>query len=449
VLWYTGLPVWGYPDRNTDAGGYVMEDARRRDQAAWELAHSDRSPLAAFGRGYLTADQYGGLLFLSAVVYRSLGGASHHPLQMVAVTAAVSALAVLFTWGFARRAWGDEVAKLAAWGVALYPEAILMGSSQMREGYTVALVMAAVYGLLCFHQERSWVGAAWTGAAIALCLPFSPPMALLLVGVVVVLALAASEWRWLRRPRFWLALGGLAVLAVAGVLLFWNQITPLGAATPLDMVQKWVELIIRLQAEMTERASGWIQRVLSLLPVWAQMPFIVAYGVVRPLLPAALVAASPYLWWGIAIWRALGWTILLAGLLYATLRSLSPQHRNGFLLGLGLVVWLEILVASLRGGGDMWDNPRYRATFAGLQVAWAAWVWVKGRPPNDPFPERILASVVILVAWFVPWYFHRYGILVWPVSDLFKTLGLGLLSVGLYWVWDWFSRCPPLPEEEA
>ena len=43
-------------------------------------------------------------------------------------------------------------------------------------------------------------------------------------------------------------------------------------------------------------------------------------------------------------------------------------------------------------------------------------------------------------AWFVPWYLRRYSAFEWPIVDLFKTLGLGFISAGLYWVWDW-ARC--------
>ena len=59
--------------------------------------------------------------------------------------AAISALAVPFTWGFARRI-DDEVAKWAAWGMALYPEAILLGSSQMREALMMTFAAVAFYG---------------------------------------------------------------------------------------------------------------------------------------------------------------------------------------------------------------------------------------------------------------------------------------------------------------
>ncbi|MCI0519091.1 MAG: hypothetical protein L0Z70_02410, partial [Chloroflexi bacterium] len=132
AFWYTALPSAGYGSP-AELGGYIMADASERDRAAWELAHSEKSLLRAFEGGYRKADQYGGMLFLSALVYRLLDGGRHYALLMAAVGAAFSSLALLFTWAFSRRAWGQPAANLAAWILALYPEAVLLGSSQMRE----------------------------------------------------------------------------------------------------------------------------------------------------------------------------------------------------------------------------------------------------------------------------------------------------------------------------
>jgi hypothetical protein len=151
-------------------------------------------------------------------------------------------------------------------------------------------------------------------------------------------------------------------------------------------------------------------------------------------LPAALidVTGAP-VWRLIAVWRAAGWTLLLPFLLYAPLRA---WRKVGLERALSLAVWLVILVASFRGGGDSWDNPRYRLTFAGLQVALAAWVLVEQRRAPDPWLRRVLVGAGLVLLWFVPWYLRRYLHLDWPVVDLFKTLGLGIASAVLYWIGD-------------
>jgi hypothetical protein len=100
-------------------------------------------------------------------------------------------------------------------------------------------------------------------------------------------------------------------------------------------------------------------------------------------------------------------------------------------------VWLGILVASFRGGGDQWDNPRYRAVFVSLQVVVVAWAWVDSRRTHDPWFRRAWVAVLCVLLWFVPWYLRRYTSLEWPVVDLFKTIGLGLATAALLTLWDW------------
>lgn len=435
VFWYLALPAWGYGSP-VEQAGYVMADAEARDTAAWELA-SHGEPLWTAFRDYRLADQYGGLLFLSALVYRCLGSGLHRPLLMAALSASFSALAVLFTWAFARRAWDERAARLAAWLLALYPEAVLLGSSQMREAYTVTLAAAAFYGLARFWQERSAAGAAWLLGGLALCLPLSPPFAALLLGMLAVEALALDGWRALRHRRLWLALGVLALVAALGIWLSWGRIAPEGISNPAELLAWWFKQSAKWQAHLTRKASGWMQRTFRVVPEWSRLPLLAAYGLVQPFLPAALLEDGIPLWRGIAIWRALGWTALLPFLLAAPLRAWKRNGWPGPARGLTLVVWAGMLLASIRSGGDLWDNPRYRAAFAGLQVALVSWEWVGQRRQPDPWLRRIVVGVALVLAWFIPWYFRRYTPITWPVVDLFKTIGLGLASAFLFALWDW------------
>jgi hypothetical protein len=444
VLWMVVLPVAGHQSE-IERQGYVMADAYERDQAAWDLATSEKPLSKAFEGGYRKADQYGGMLYLSAALYRCLGGPVHQPLQMVVLTAAFSALGVLLTWAFARRAWGEGSARLAAWGLALYPEAVLLGSSQMREAFTLTFAMAAFYGLVCFHRRNTRSGLAWMLAALGLCLPFSPPLAALLLGALALTALAAGDvipaGGRAYRYRFWLALGGLAVLAAMGVWLTQRQLAPQGVHNLFELAGWWIKETARFQAHLSERASGWMQKIFESTPLSVHLPLLLLYGIVQPFLPAALVASSQApAWRWIVLWRSLGWTALLPLLLFAPLLAWRRGIRVNLAPVISLVVWLGILVASLRGGGDQWDNPRYRATFAGLQIALAAWAWVEQRRQPDPWLRRSLAGVGLVLAWFLPWYLRRYTLFNWPVVDLFKTLTLGLASAVLYWIWDWATE---------
>jgi hypothetical protein len=264
ALWYAGLPEWGYGSP-AEAAGYVMIDAYNRDQSAWELSQDEKPLWRAFQGGYRRFDQYGGLLFLSAAVYRYLGGGVHQPLLVVALTAVCSALALLYTWALARRGFDEQVAGLAAWILALYPEAVLLGSAQMREAVTLTLVAAAFYNLLRFLQDHAGGSLAWMLAAVALCLPFSPPFAglLLLLLVVVGFLLSPQVLRspvW-RQRRTWLAFGGLAVLIGIGIWLTWSSFAPEGVSNPVELLGWWVKKSADYQAHLTKSASGWVQKV--------------------------------------------------------------------------------------------------------------------------------------------------------------------------------------------
>jgi len=338
----------------------------------------------------------------------------------------------------------EAAAKAAAWVLVLYPEAVLLGGSQMREAFTVTLTVAAFYGLVRYWQERTWPGLAWILGVLALSLPFSPPFSALLLGLLALQVVFMGGWQVLRRRRLWLILGFLAILAVTGAWLAWDQFAPQGVTNPVALFGWWLKKSAEWQAHLSESASGWIQKIFDrFLPAWAQTPFLILYGIVRPFLPAALLDTSAPIWKGIAIWRSLGWTALLAFLAYGSLLSWRLPGRRSTARGLSVVIWLVILLSSFRGGGDLWDGPRYRAAFAGLQAILAGWAWIEYRRSRDPWLRRTLIGLGAMLAWFLPWYIRRYTPLEWPVVDLFKTIGLGLASAALLMFWDWVRGQSP------
>ena len=186
ALWYYALPIWGHGTA-AENSGYVMADAGARDQLAWKLAKSERPLMSAF-QDNRKVDQYGGFLFMSALVYRYLSLDLHLPLLIVLITSIFSSLAILFTWAFSCLAWGEKEAKIAAWIITFYPEAILLGSSQMREAFTISLTMIAFYGLLRYQRDHSWLNLGWILFPLLLCLPFSPPIAALVLGMLILLS---------------------------------------------------------------------------------------------------------------------------------------------------------------------------------------------------------------------------------------------------------------------
>src|SRR3990170_2101410 len=381
VVWFKVLPVWGYGSP-VEQAGYIMADAHARDMAAWELANREVPLLTAF-RGYHKVDQYGGLLYISALGYRYLGGDIHYPLQMILITAAASAL----------------------------------------------------YGLVRYRQDRSWQGLGWVLVALILCIPFSPAFAAVLLTMLIVTALAMDGWHAFRQPRLWLLLAGLAVVAGIGIWLAWGRIAPDGISNPIALVGWWIKESTRWQTYFAKRASELVKKVFRTTPEWSHVLILMGIGVLQPFLPAALIDNAAPIWRGIAILRALGWTIVLPFLLAAPFLALGKKGKRGFDQGLSMVVWLGILLASLRSGGDTWDNPRYRVAFIGLHAALVAWVGLEGRRQASPWLRRSVVAVGLMIAWFLPWYLHRYTTFIWPVTDLFKTILLGVASVGLYLLW--------------
>jgi 4-amino-4-deoxy-L-arabinose transferase-like glycosyltransferase len=429
VLWFTGLPSWGY-GTEVEMGGYIMADAHARDTAAWELAQSNNPLFSAIGENR-QVDQYGGMLFLSGLVYRYLGGEQHQPLLMIVITASISSLAVLFSWAFTARLWGDNAARVAAWILALFPDAIILGSSQMREAFLMTLVTAAIYGLVRYIQDRSRVGLAWLVISLLLMLPFSPPIAGVFLLMIIILALSMDGWQLLRQTRFWIILAGVAIIAGIGIWLAWEQIAPEGISNPFALVAWWFQESARWQAYFVKRSSQLIRRIINTTPDWVNTPILIGYGVLQPFLPGALLDQGLPIWKGIAIWRSVGWTLMLPFLLVAPILLIKSQEKRKLLIGLAIVVWMGILIAAFRSGGDLWDNPRYRVVFIGLQAGLVAWVWYSQRDTKNPWLWRIILGLAIILAWFIPWYLQRSDQIIWPVDNVFATLGLGLVSVAI------------------
>ncbi|HRQ23668.1 MAG TPA: hypothetical protein PLF42_09615, partial [Anaerolineales bacterium] len=102
-----------------------------------------------------------------------------------------------------------------------------------------------------------------------------------------------------------------------------------------------------------------------------------------------------------------------------------------------LVVWGWVLFTALRGGGDQWDNPRYRMILFMWQAILAGHVWVWWRETRNAWVMRVLAMEVVLVLVFGQWYANRYlhvGFQLPFAVMVAVILGLWLLIIG-WGVW--------------
>ncbi|HEX9838936.1 MAG TPA: hypothetical protein VGA72_06295 [Anaerolineales bacterium] len=465
VATYMLLPIYGYSDAD-DQAGYVFTDAHRRDDQAWELASSERPILDAFSSKY-ASDQYGGLLTLSAFVYRYLSPDTQRPLMLILLSALVAALGVPFLWRAANQAFGEKVAWASTWIFALYPDSVLLGGSAMREPYLMTFSAFALWGFVDgFHRaERSeplgehsrhspaWSettpgagvhlaqvqvsGWSWLGLGLLGMLLVSPVVALVTLIIFAGWILFTSE----RGNISWKTVLILGIIFVAGLFFLSSSLNRSGefdSTSPLHVINDWLRLAVKWDAYQLERESGWVQKLFDEMPEWMRLPFIAIYGTLQDVLPAALIVPTEFIWKVIYVARSLGWYLLLPMLVLAFVAAAgerSGKLRNLW-MWLSLLVWIWILLAALRAGGDKWDNPRYRTILFLWQSIVAGYVWVWWRETRSFWFRRVLACEVVFLLVFTQWYGSRY--LYWggqlPFAVMVAVIvGLWMVILGIGW----------------
>jgi hypothetical protein len=401
------LPVSGN-DNEANRAGYIYRDAFTYDSQAWGLAASGTPLWKAFSRSSGIEEQYGGLTFTLSLTYRLLSPDAHRPWLTILLSALIGALGVALAWKGARHAWGEDVALVLGWIMALYPESLFAGSSQIREPYLLLFIAMLLWVAATWqkkHKRTTWI---WMAGGILGLFLFSPGVAvasLVVLGIWVTLERGEVHIRW-----YWVA-GTAGVILLAGLL--FSQIvagTLRERGGPLANLVNWLKISMNLGAYVTTLNSGWLQTIFEALPLPLHLPIIIAYGVAQPVLPAAI--ADPAVWPVrlIGILRGLGWYGLLP-LLFYCLRPIwktTDKRARIAWLWLWLAVWVWIILASARAGGDQWDNPRYRVILLIFQAALAAYALLWARRQGDHWLERALAMEAIFLLFFGYWYIARY-----------------------------------------
>lgn len=453
------LPAIGYESKSQQAG-YLFFDAYRRDSQAWELAESEKPLTRAFDGKY-SSDQYGGLLWISAFLYRLLSAGTHQPMIVVTLAALVGACGVWFVFMAARRvaaqigmdaAASERSALVAALIFAFFPEAILLGASQMREPFLMTFVAVAFYGITEWqetHRKQNW---AWIFLALAGMLLISP-------GIVVITLLGLTGWLYfstsnsrVRVPWQVLVATLIAlILAVAVLTASWDSLVQVKGSGFLGIIGSWARGTTRWNAYLLERSSGIVQVLFKSLPPVLAFPFVAMYGILQPVLPAVLMEPGIVFWQILGILRALGWFLALPLVAFAPIangimlfddKTAKPERKQtsatGGLLWLSLVVWGWIVVAALRGGGDQWDNPRYRV----ILLAWIAIIisiaFGQIRSRAQRWFWRICCVNLIILLVFGHWYAWRYigiGFNLGIRNTLVIAIALSTLVVLGDWLW--------------
>jgi len=456
VSLYAFLPIYGYDDAD-DKAGFVFTDAHRRDDEAWELASSGRPIFDAFSKKF-AYDQYGGLLAFSALVYRYLSPDAHRPLMLALMSAVVAALGIPFLWRAVNQIFGGKVAWASAWIFALYPESILLGSTVMREPYLLTFSALSLWGFVQWRGVSSTRSAPlnaslWMGVGLLGMLLVSPAVAIATLIVFAGWIFFASDPRALS----WKVILVFALVFFAGLLFLSASLNRSGefdASSPLSVVNDWLRLAVNWNVYNIERDSGWVQKLFDEMPEWMRLPFVAVYGILQPVLPAALIAPTKPIWKIVYILRALGWYATLPALILSfgagsgfnvgkrrVERSAIPTGESvsksrSVILWLALFSWTWILLASLRGGGDQWDNPRYRTILFLWQAILAGAVWVWQRETRSAWFARVIlceaAFLIVFTQWYASRYFHWGGQL--PFAGMAALIfGLWAAIVGMGW----------------
>jgi hypothetical protein len=436
------LPTAGYQDNRVSQAGYLYEDAYARDREAYDLSLTDQPALSAFS-GQMKGDQYGGTLALSILVYRYLSSDVHRPFLILILGAAAAAWGVL-ALGRAGAEWlGGAAGTLAGWTLALYPEAVLLGSTHMREALVIPAVALTALGLaeVLAKERRGW---AWLALGEGLLLLLQPPAALF--GLLIVAGLwffAPQQHRsWKILAVFAGVLVGLALL----VTVIWGSLPALQGRGALGTLASWLESNFYYQARLAIQQSGHLQALTRRLGEVFTLPIILVYGLAQPVLPAILTADAPAIWRLVGTLRAAGWYALAPFLIYGLLaswRGLRDQRRV-YLAWLAAILWTWIAIAALNAGGDQWDNPRYRTIFLAWEALLAAWALLWARQRRAVWLGRWLILEGVFLLAFLEWYITRYTLKFLHVSNLLIMGGLVLAVCGLllgWWLWrDWQAR---------
>ncbi len=426
ILFYSLLPTVGY-DTPVQNAGYIESDAYERDTAAIQLVQSGESIFAPFLK-QVKSDQYGGLLTISALVYMLFSPDAARPLLITLLASFVMTAGLAFFWSALKGWFSERFTLIAAWVLALYPEGILLGSSQMREPFLIGLGCIAFWAALQWRTHKLKAFLVYLASLTGLIL-ISAPAGMIIGGTCLALVLLEFTITADKAVNRWTGIEVLAILGFGAVISGWM----------------WLQPTLYYEVYQAQTGSGVLQWLFEVISPALRIPFVTAYGLLQPVLPAAIADPALPFWTVLGIIRAVGWYFMLPFMAYALFSiTRSKKEKNGWILILvAAVFFIWTVVSSARAGGDQWDNPRYRTILLPWMAMIFAWTWLRIKAIHPAWFWRWVAVISVLTLGFTNWYFARawdFGFHT-SLSNIIAVIGIlsGLILVSGV-VWDWIHR---------
>jgi hypothetical protein len=296
----------------------------------------------------------------------------------------------------------------------------------------------AFYGVVEMRRQK-WSWLIWLGLAGVVLFLFQPPLGLatfvILFGAWVLDPERKTTWK--RALLF----TGILLLGIFLVFTVWASLPALHNAGPGNIFFTWLQKNFNLQSYLTWKSSQVVKQMFRHAKDWRAV-IILAYGAVRPVLPAAIVDPNgAWIWRLINVLTSTGWYLLAPLLIYGFFNAFRApaQERRAQLIWLSLVVAGWIMIAAIAGGADQTDNPRYRTIFLAWQAVLAAWAWNRARLSRDVWLPRWFAVEAACVLLFTEWYLSRYypvfpQLSIWTMVILCVAASTAILVGG--WVFD-------------
>ncbi len=438
ILAPIAMLLWGYSS-NRNLKGLVELDAINAVDTAWKAAQPGTSLIDAFQRG--PGDNTGGITTAGVAVFRLLSPDMERTLLLGVFASVLTSLTVIAVYRLGRGFFPPGVAKAGALIAALYPEAVMIGSSHQQLGYMTLIFSMALLALAGIIRNVE-------SAADDPGLPGRRNAVILLVSMILLGFLVGYQFAilgvmcgvvfalWLSDPQkrigriLWIGAGVIVLALVVLRVLSAFDIIP----SAWDLLFKQYRYLYSMawdEFDKLKAAGGgdFFQTVLLTMEKGPAFLLAAVYGLVRPALPAAIgyrnqSAVGGFFWQLLNLYRSLGWYVILPLALYGTLKSLRGVLSRKPETVLMLIFWVVALVGSYRAFGDEWDNPRYRLFALAPMALLAGWAWITQREQKDPWFLRIVipfaAATVSLTVWYI---LRDYASLSFPALPSIALIG--------------------------